>query len=184
MAGKSKRKSGILKEFKEFALKGNVIDLAVGVIIGASFQSIVNSVVADIIMPLVGRLVGNIDYSNLFVILSDTSAGVASGSLDPSKLGQLDYVTQQGLPVLAYGSFITAIINFLIMAFLIFLLVRGINRLKDMKLPSFLHKGEEAEEEEAPPTTKTCPYCKSTVDIEAVRCPFCTSTLTEPEAAE
>ena len=169
---REKKRKGILSEFKEFALKGNVVDLAVGVIIGAAFQSIVNSMVRDVIMPVIGRLVGNIDYSNWFIILSDTSKQVASGDLDAAQLDKLSYVTGKGLPVLAYGSFITAVINFLIMAFIIFLLVKGINKLRSLKLPF----GQDDALAEAP-ATRICPYCRSTVDIAATRCPHCTSEL-------
>ena len=111
----------VLKEFKEFAMKGNVVDLAVGVIIGGAFGKIVASLVDDIIMPLVGKLVGNLDFSNLFVVLGNVPAGTANTLADLKKAG---------VPVLAYGNFITIALNFLILAFVIFIMIKQINRLK------------------------------------------------------
>jgi large conductance mechanosensitive channel len=111
----------MLKEFKQFAMKGNVIDLAVGVIIGAAFGKIVDSVVNDLIMPVVGRLLGGLDFSNYFVALKDIPPGTAV---------TLDAVKKAGVPVFAYGNFLTISINFIILAFIIFLLVRWINKLK------------------------------------------------------
>lgn len=111
----------MMKEFKEFALKGNVIDLAVGVIIGAAFSKIVDSMVGDLIMPVVGAVIGKLDFSNLFVVL---------GSVPPGIPGTLDALKKAGVPVLAYGSFITVAVNFAILAFIIFLMVKQINRLK------------------------------------------------------
>jgi large conductance mechanosensitive channel len=111
----------ILSEFKEFAVKGNVIDLAVGVIIGAAFGKIVDSLVADIIMPVVGLVFGRLDFSNLYVVLGTAPAGVANTLADLKKAG---------VPVLAYGNFITIAVNFMILAFIIFMMVKQINRLK------------------------------------------------------
>lgn len=108
-------------EFKEFALKGNVVDLAVGVIIGAAFGKIVDSMVGDVIMPLVGAVIGKIDFSNLFLVLGSVPEGTAT---------TLDALKKAGVPVLAYGSFITVAINFLILAFVIFIMIKQINRLK------------------------------------------------------
>ena len=133
----------LLNEFKEFALRGNVMDLAVGVIIGAAFQAIINSLVNDVISPLIG-LVANTDLSYMVATVGDVE--------------------------IRYGAFITAIINFIIMAFIIFLMMKSIN-----KLLSF---GKKKEEEAPPaPTTKICPYCKSEIALDATRCPHCTSTL-------
>lgn len=112
---------GMLKEFKEFAVKGNVIDLAVGVIIGGAFGKIVDSVVGDLIMPLVGAVIGKLDFSNLFLVLGTVPAGTAT---------TLDALKKAGVPVFAYGSFITVAVNFAILAFIIFLMVKQINRLK------------------------------------------------------
>ncbi len=139
-----KKGSGFAAEFKKFILRGNVIDLAVGVIIGGAFQTIVSSLVDDIIMPLVGIILGKVDFSALAFTIGDATV--------------------------SYGKFITAIINFLIMAFVIFLLVRGINKVSE--------KFSKPAEEPAP-TTKTCPFCKSEISIDAVKCPHCTSELPE-----
>jgi large conductance mechanosensitive channel len=111
----------ILKEFREFAARGNVVDLAVGVIIGAAFGKIVESLVADLVMPVIGALVGKIDFSNLFVVLGPVPAGTAP---------TLDALRKAAVPVFAYGNFLTVLVNFLILAFIIFLMVRQINRLK------------------------------------------------------
>lgn len=163
----TEKATGFFAEFKKFIMRGNVIDLAVGVIIGAAFQAIVNSLVKDIITPLIGCITGNTDFSNLFIIL-----GNAEG-LDPAKLNSLTYVRDEmGVAVFAYGSFITAVINFIILAFCIFLLVKGINALHDL--------GKKKEEEApAAPTTKKCPFCCNEISIEATRCPHCTSQLAE-----
>ena len=112
---------GMAKEFKEFAVKGNVIDLAVGVIIGAAFGKIVESLVGDIIMPIIGSIFGKLDFSSLFVVLGHVPAGTAT---------TLDALKKAGVPVLAYGNFITVAINFIILAFVIFLMVKQINRMK------------------------------------------------------
>ena len=112
---------GMLKEFKEFATKGNVMDLAVGVIIGAAFGKIVDSLVKDIVMPVIGAVIGNIDFSNMFVLLGSIPAGVANNLADLQKAG---------VPVLAYGNFITIVINFLLLAFVIFMMIKQVNRLR------------------------------------------------------
>ena len=112
---------GMMQEFKEFAVKGNVIDLAVGVIIGAAFGKIVDSVVSDLILPIVGAVVGKIDFSNLFIVL---------GTVPPGTASTLDALKKAGVPVFAYGNFVTVAVNFMILAFIIFLMVKQINRLK------------------------------------------------------
>ena len=112
---------GMMQEFKEFAVKGNVMDLAVGVIIGGAFGKIVDSVVADLVMPLVGALIGKLDFSNLFVVL---------GTVPPGSAMTIDALKKAGVPVFAYGSFITVAVNFAILAFIIFMMVKQINRLK------------------------------------------------------
>jgi len=143
----------MLKEFKEFAMKGNVVDLAVAVIIGAAFGRIVTSLVEDIIMPIIGKLTGGLDFSNLYLPLSDkVTAGL--GLADARKLGA----------VLAWGNFVTIVINFLIIAFCIFLVVKALN---SMKKPA----------SNAPATTKDCPACTMTIPIQATRCPHCTTQL-------
>ena len=111
----------MLKEFKEFATKGNVMDLAVGVIIGAAFGKIVDSLVKDIVMPVIGAVIGNIDFSNMYVVLGSIPAGVANNLADLQKAG---------VPVLAYGNFITIVINFLLLAFVIFMMIKQVNRLR------------------------------------------------------
>jgi len=118
---------GMMQEFREFAIKGNVIDLAVGVIIGGAFGKIVDSVVADIIMPVVGLVFGKLDFSNLFVVL---------GTIPPGTATTLDALKKAGVPVLAYGSFITVAVNFFILAFIIFLMIQQINRLKRSAPPA------------------------------------------------
>ena len=165
---------GFFGEFKEFALRGNVIDLAVGVIIGGAFQSIVNSVVNDLIMPLVGLFTGGMNFNDQFLILKMPDGVTADQVTSLSEASKLRVTTFN------YGSFITAVINFLIMAFVIFMLVKMINRLARVRLPGIGHKTETL----PAPTTKKCPYCKSEIDIEASRCPHCTSVLAEESTAE
>lgn len=116
----------MMSEFKEFALKGNVMDLAVGVIIGAAFGKIVDSIVGDLIMPIVGAIIGSVDFSNLFVVLGKVPAGTAMALADLKKAG---------VPVLAYGNFLTIVVNFLILAFIIFMMVKQVNRLKKQAPP-------------------------------------------------
>ena len=126
----------LLHEFREFAVKGNVVDLAVGVIIGAAFGKIVDSLVNDVVMPLIGRIVGRLDFSNLFIVLGDVPAGTPM---------TLDALKKAGVPVLAWGNFVTVAVNFVILAFVIFLMVKQINRLRR------LHSKPEAAAEPAPP---------------------------------
>jgi large conductance mechanosensitive channel len=146
---------GMLKEFKEFAMRGNVVDLAVGLVIGAAFGKIVSSLVGDVFMPPIGKLMGNVNFSDLFI------------SLDPEKtagISSLAKARETGAAVIAYGSFISTVIDFIIVAFCIFLLVKAMNRMK--KAP-----------EAGPPTTRECPFCLSTIPNKASRCPHCTSEL-------
>jgi large conductance mechanosensitive channel len=144
----------MLKEFKEFAMRGNVLDMAVGIIIGAAFGKIVSSLVEDILMPPIGLLLGKVDFSSLFINLS----GQSYPSLEAAKAA--------GAATLNYGIFINAIINFLIVAFAIFLLIKQVNR--------FTAKKEEAP---AAPSTKDCPRCLSQIPIKATRCAHCTSDV-------
>ena len=162
----SKRGKGFLGEFKEFALKGNMIDLAVGVIVGGAFQGIVNSVVKDLIMPLIGVITGGVDFSNKFIVLGKIPMNADGTMPDVSTLE----AARKVVSVFAYGSFITAVINFMIMAFVIFLLVKGINSLRKLR---------QADQKEEEPTEKVCVYCKRLVPFLAMRCPFCTSELDE-----
>ncbi|MGE5677290.1 MAG: large conductance mechanosensitive channel protein MscL [Pseudomonadota bacterium] len=148
----------MLKEFKAFAMKGNVIDLAVGVIIGGAFGKIVSSLVNDIIMPLVGLLLGNIDFSNLFITLGEGSFKTLADA------------QAAGVATLNYGLFINNIIDFLIIAFSIFIVIKQLNKIT-------LKKEEPAPA--AAPTTKTCKYCRSEVHIDATKCPHCTSSLND-----
>lgn len=143
---------GFISEFKEFAAKGNVIDLAVGFILGAAFGKIVTSLVNDVIMPPIGLLMGGVNFTDLFITLN----GQSYTSLDAAKAA--------GAPVIAYGSFINTIIEFLIIALALFFIIKTINRLKRQEPP-------------APPNTKDCPYCKESIPKAAVRCPHCTSDI-------
>lgn len=148
----------MFKEFKEFAVKGNVMDMAVGIIIGAAFGSIVTSFVNDVIMPPIGLLLGNVDFTNLFLVLKE-------GKI-PSPYESLAAAKGAGAVTMNIGVFINTIISFLIVAFAVFLVVKNVNRLK--------------RQEEAPPAvpaSKECPYCLSVIPIKAVRCPHCTSEV-------
>jgi large conductance mechanosensitive channel len=145
----------MLKEFKEFAMKGNMLDLAIGLILGAAFGTIVASLVNDVIMPPIGLLLGKVDFKELFVALN----GQTYATLADAK--------KAAAPVIAYGSFLNTIINFVIVAFVAFLIVKQANRMKK----------EEAPAPAAAPTTKDCPFCASAIAIKAVRCPNCTSDL-------
>ncbi len=148
----------MLKDFKEFAMRGNVVDMAVGIIIGGAFGTIVKSLVNDVIMPPIGLLLGGVDFSDLFITLKDGSVAGPYATLAAAQ--------EAGAVTISYGVFFNAVISFLIVAFAVFLLIRSINKLK-------------AKEEEPPaePTTKECGYCCSEVPIKATRCPNCTSEL-------
>jgi len=142
----------VLKEFKEFAMKGNVVDMAIGIIIGAAFGKIVSSLVSDVLMPPIGRLLGNLDFTNLFITLNGQT------------YDSLKAATDAGAPTINYGVFINTVIDFVIVAFVIFLLIKQMNRLK--------------KEAPAPaPTTKECPYCLTQIALKATRCPACTSEV-------
>lgn len=145
----------MLKEFKEFALKGNMIDLAVGIIIGGAFGGMITSLVKDVIMPPIGALLGGKDFANLMWIIKD---GAPAGPYATPAAA-----AEAGAAVMSYGVFINMVINFLIVAFVIFLLVKAMNKLR------------KAKEEDV--TTKACPFCKSDIALEATRCPACTSEL-------
>jgi large conductance mechanosensitive channel len=149
----------MLKEFKEFVIRGNVLDLAVAVIIGAAFGRIVASLVGDVLMPPIGRLVGKLDFSNIFIPLARPEG------VDLSKL-TLKAATDMGLPMIKIGLFINNVIDFVIVALVIFLVIKLVNRLNRAKTVS-----------PAEPTTKECPFCVSAISIKATRCPHCTSQL-------
>ena len=151
-------------EFKAFATRGNVIDLAVGVIIGAAFQKIVTSAVNDLAMPLIGLITGNSNFNDAFLILR------LPEGVEAAQVTSLAKATELGVTTFNYGAFISAVIDFLIMAFVIFLMVKAINK------TSSLTK-RKAEEAPAAPTVKTCPYCLSEIPYGAVKCPHCTSDL-------
>ena len=154
---------GLATEFKEFASKGNVMDLAVGVIIGAAFGKIVTSLVNDVIMPPVTKVTGGVNFADKFYIL-DPSKGMTNGV----PITTLAQAKVTGTPVIAYGQFINDIISFLIVAAVVFVLVKKVNQIKS---------GIGKPEPSAAPSTKECPYCASTISIKATRCPNCTSAL-------
>jgi large conductance mechanosensitive channel len=154
----SKWRGKMLKEFKEFALRGNVVDMAIGIVIGAAFGAIVTSLVNDVIMPPIGLLLGRVDFADLYVLLR-------AGDPTPPYASLAD-AQAAGAVTINYGLFINAVIGFIIVAFVVFLIIRSINRMR--------------REEEAPPpepTTKECPYCFSEISIKATRCAHCTSEL-------
>jgi len=150
----------MMKEFRDFAMRGNVVDMAVGIIIGAAFGTIVNSLVKDVIMPPIGLALGKVDFSNLFVVLK--------GGATPPPYSSVADAAGAGAVSINYGMFLNTVINFVIVAFAVFLLIRMVNRARARV---------EAPAPEAVPTTKACPYCLSAVPIKATRCPFCTSDL-------
>ena len=149
----------MLKEFKEFAMRGNVLDMAVGIIIGGAFGTIIGSLVSDVIMPPIGMALGNVDFSNLFILLKD-------GAKAAGPYASLADAKAAGAVTINYGIFINSVISFLIVAFAVFLLIRSMNKLK--------------REEAAPsaePTTRDCPFCFTAIPLKASRCPQCTSEV-------
>jgi large conductance mechanosensitive channel len=150
----------MLKEFREFAVKGNVIDMAVGIIIGAAFGTIVSSLVNDILMPPLGMLLGNVDFSNIFLTIKEGAT--------PGPYPTPAAANAAGAVTINFGVFINHIISFLIVAFAVFMLVRWVNRLKQAPV----------EAAPLPPDTKICPHCLSTIPIKATKCAHCTSGLT------
>jgi len=142
----------MLKEFKEFAMKGNVVDLAIGIILGGAFGKIVSSLVGDVLMPPIGKLMGNIDFSGLFIALNGQTYASLKAAQDA------------GAPTINYGLFINTVIDFIIVAFVVFLLVKQVNRLKK-------------ETPAAAPSTKECPYCLTQIALKATRCAACTSEI-------
>lgn len=150
----------MLKEFREFAIRGNVVDMAVGIVIGTAFGTIAKSLVSDVIMPPIGLLLGNVDFSNLFIVLKEGAAASA-----PYKT--LAAAQQAGAVTINLGVFINTLISFIIVAAAMFSLVRGINK---------MHRQKE-QTPPSEPSTKNCPYCLSAIPIKASRCPMCTSRL-------
>lgn len=148
-----------LGEFKKFVMRGNVIDMAVGIIIGGAFTKIVNSMVADVLMPPLGLLLGKVDFSNWFIVLKN---GAAAEGPYPS----LAAAQAAGATTINIGTFLNAVISFLIVAFCIFMLIKALNKLNSKK-----------EEAPAPVTTKECPHCFTTIDLRATKCPNCTADL-------
>ena len=148
----------MFKEFKEFAMRGNVVDMAVGIIIGGAFGTIVKSLVEDVLMPPIGLLLGGVDFANFFLTLREGTA--------PGPYASLAAARDAGAVLISYGVFLNAVISFLIVAFAVFLLIKGINKLQ-----------REKEAPPAAPTTKECPFCMTAIPIKATRCPNCTSTL-------
>jgi len=145
----------MLKEFKEFALKGNMIDLAVGIIIGGAFGGMITSLVKDVIMPPIGALLGGVDFASKMWVIKE--GATAAPYATPAA------AAEAGAVVMSYGAFVNTVINFLIVAFVIFLLIKGMNKLR--------------KEQEAEVTTKECPFCKTEIALEASKCPACTSSL-------
>lgn len=150
---------GLLSEFKEFAARGNVIDMAVGIVIGAAFGAITKSFVDDVLMPPIGMLLGGVDFGNIFLVLKEGATPAPYASMAAAK--------EAGAVVMGVGLFIQTIINFLIIAFAIFMLIKSVNRLKEGRTP----------QPAAAPTTRDCPYCTMAIPIGARRCPQCTSPL-------
>jgi large conductance mechanosensitive channel len=148
----------MFKEFKEFVMKGNMLDMAVGIVIGAAFGLIITSLVADVIMPPIGLLLGGIDFSNIFSVLKEGKVAGPYATVAAAKAA--------GAVTVNWGVFMNTIINFLIVAAAIFLMVKGVNKMR-----------REKEAPPADPTTKECPYCLSAIPIKATRCPHCTSEL-------
>ena len=150
----------MFKEFKEFAMRGNVLDMAIGIILGAAFGTIVKSFVSDVLMPPIGLLLGNVDFAELFIVLKH-------GATVTGPYITLKDAVSAGAVTLNYGVFINNVISFLIVAFAVFMFVKSINKMKR----------KEEEIPPAEPTTKNCPYCFSTISIQATRCPNCTSEI-------
>jgi len=153
----------MLKEFRQFIMRGNVVDMAVGIIIGVAFGAIVTSLVSDVIMPPIGLLVGDVDFTNLFAVLKNGSPVGPYASLADAKTA--------GAVTINYGVFLIAVISFIIIAFAVFMIVRYVNRLRNQM------DRQKEETAKAEPTTKECPYCLSSIPLKASRCPQCTSQL-------
>lgn len=155
----------ILKEFRKFAMRGNVLDMAVGIIIGAAFGKIVDSLVRDVIMPPLGILLGKVNFANLFIVLKN-------GELPPPYIS-IDAARKAGAVTMNIGDFLNTVVSFVIVAFAVFILVKTVNTLKD--------RLDDEPEENSTPAVKECPYCCSAIPVKAVRCPQCTADLPEKE---
>ena len=153
----------MLKEFRQFIMRGNVVDMAIGIIMGVAFGAIVTSLVSDVIMPPIGLLVGDVDFTNLFAVLKNGSPVGPYASLADAKTA--------GAVTINYGVFLIAVISFIIIAFAVFMIVRYVNRLRNQM------DRQKEESAKAEPTTKECPYCLSSIPLKASRCPQCTSQL-------
>lgn len=153
-------KSGLWEEFKKFILRGNVLDLAIGIVIGSAFTGVVKSFVDDVLMPPIGLLLGSVDFSNLFVVLKK--------GVEPGPYASLEAAKAAGAVTWRYGLFITTVVNFLIIAGAVFLVIKAANRLMPKPEPK-----------PVAPTTKACPYCQMEIPLKAIRCPHCTSELGE-----
>ncbi|MBR4932277.1 MAG: large-conductance mechanosensitive channel protein MscL [Alphaproteobacteria bacterium] len=154
----------MLAEFKKFAMRGNVLDMAVGIIIGAAFGKIVDSLVKDMIMPPIGLLLGKVDFANLFFVLKEGATAAPYASLSAAQ--------EAGAVTINIGSFINTIISFIIVAFAVFMLIKAMNTVQEK-----LDKSEKEAAKEAAPTTKKCPFCCSDINVDAVKCPQCTADL-------
>lgn len=151
----------MLKEFREFAMRGNVLDMAVGIILGAAFGSIVSSLVSDVLMPPIGLVLGNVDFSNLFVVIKEGSKAAPYASIADAQ--------GVGAVTVNYGLFVNHVIGFVIVAFAVFMIIRAMNKLKRAEAAPAVA-----------PTTKDCPYCLSKIPIKAVKCGYCTSDIKAP----
>jgi large conductance mechanosensitive channel len=155
----------LLKDFRDFVMRGNIIDLAIGIIIGSAFSTLVNSVVNNLLMPPLGLLIGNVDFKDLFIVLKQGQSALPADAT-------LQMAQEAGAVTFNYGQFLTDLISFLLLAIGVFLIIKGIKALENG-----LSKPEEEPEKE--PTEKDCPYCYKPIPIEATRCPFCTSQLAD-----
>lgn len=153
----------LFKDFQEFITRGNVIDLAIGIIIGGAFSAVVNSIVNNLMMPPLGVLIGNVDFQDLFIVLKQ-----GEEALPPE--ATLEMAREVGAVTLNYGQFITDLISFLLLALGVFLMIKGIQKIKD-------RAAQPKEEEQATPDEKDCPYCQKSIPVKATRCPYCTSKL-------
>ncbi|MCB2203013.1 large conductance mechanosensitive channel protein MscL [bacterium] len=155
----------LLKDFRDFIMRGNVIDLAIGIIIGSAFSTLVNSVVNNLLMPPLGLLIGNVDFKDLFVVLKKGQNALPADAT-------LQMAQEAGAVTFNYGQFLTDVISFVLLAIGVFLIIKGIKALEN----GF---GKSEEEEKSAPTEKDCPYCHKAIPVEATRCPFCTSQLAD-----